>query len=280
MTTSEVTMSRGPVVTEAGTCDCTSTAGDPVDPEIKAPSGDTDHVCELAKCATDLVVAVCGIDLSGLAVFDPNGRATMVAASHNRTPDWEHLVVEPGDGIANQVLSKGGSVTLRHYEAESGSSGHLIDVYSGGEGAYGMLAVPIFQSEGIVGVLYGGLRRPEYIGDRGRTGLQNVGRLFAAGLGTDTSHAIQQMTDVVDVRDPAAPAGTSQRNNFGPYDTLTPRERTILKLLGDGMSTRSIAAEEFLAVNTVRSYVQSALWKLGAHSRLQAIAMARDLDLI
>jgi DNA-binding NarL/FixJ family response regulator len=61
---------------------------------------------------------------------------------------------------------------------------------------------------------------------------------------------------------------------------LTERERKILQFLADGASTRDIAAKEYLALNTVRSYVQSALWKLGAHTRLQAVAVARDLGLI
>jgi len=50
--------------------------------------------------------------------------------------------------------------------------------------------------------------------------------------------------------------------------------------LSKGLATKEVAAAEYLAVNTVRSYIQSALWKLGANSRLQAVAIARDVGLI
>src|SRR5438067_533198 len=65
---------------------------------------------ELARCTTDLIVAATGVDVSGLGMFDQEGGAVMLAASHHRSPEWEHLVVQPGDGVASRVLSLGGAV--------------------------------------------------------------------------------------------------------------------------------------------------------------------------
>jgi len=228
---------------------------------------------ELARCATDLIVAATGVDLSGLALYTDRGGAAMVAASQHRCPEWEHLTVEPGDGVASRVLHLGGTVTLKNYALESGSSQHLIEVFAEREGAYGMLAVPIQQSGAVIGILYGGVRRPEYIGDRGRTGLHNIANLFA---GTLPSAAAE----------PCCPSGAAADPvSSGPHHTplgcdLSDRERSILRLLSKGLATKEVAAAEFLAVNTVRSYIQSALWKLGANSRLQAVAIAREVGLI
>jgi DNA-binding NarL/FixJ family response regulator len=55
---------------------------------------------------------------------------------------------------------------------------------------------------------------------------------------------------------------------------LTERERQVLNLLADGRSNGLIAAELHLSVNTVRNYVQAILTKLGAHSKLEAVATA------
>jgi len=55
---------------------------------------------------------------------------------------------------------------------------------------------------------------------------------------------------------------------------LTQREREILGLLARGWSNKAIASELFLSVNTVRNYVQYVLNKLGAHSKLEAVATA------
>jgi PAS domain S-box-containing protein len=60
-----------------------------------------------------------------------------------------------------------------------------------------------------------------------------------------------------------------------PHPHLTPRQSQILHLLAHGRSTAQIAAELHIAVETVRNHVRRLLRALGAHSRLEAIAVAR-----
>jgi DNA-binding NarL/FixJ family response regulator len=53
---------------------------------------------------------------------------------------------------------------------------------------------------------------------------------------------------------------------------LTDRERSVLQLIGDGLSNREIAERLFLAEKTVKNYVTSVLAKLGMQRRTQAAA--------
>jgi DNA-binding NarL/FixJ family response regulator len=55
---------------------------------------------------------------------------------------------------------------------------------------------------------------------------------------------------------------------------LTRREREVLNLLADGRSNPAIAAHLVISVHTVRNHVQNVLAKLGAHSKLEAVAVA------
>ena len=59
-----------------------------------------------------------------------------------------------------------------------------------------------------------------------------------------------------------------------PPAALTPRETEVLRRIVAGQSTREMALEMNVATSTLRSYIKSVLAKLGAHSRLQAAAMA------
>lgn len=61
---------------------------------------------------------------------------------------------------------------------------------------------------------------------------------------------------------------------------LTPREREVLDLLAQGQSKEAIARRLFLSANTVRNHIQNILGKLGAHSRLEAVATATREGLI
>jgi DNA-binding NarL/FixJ family response regulator len=63
-------------------------------------------------------------------------------------------------------------------------------------------------------------------------------------------------------------------------ERLTPRELEILEMLARGMATKEIAAKLFLSVATVRWYVQQTIEKLEAHSKIEALARARELGLI
>ncbi len=56
---------------------------------------------------------------------------------------------------------------------------------------------------------------------------------------------------------------------------LTQRQKEVLCLLGEGASTRQIAEELSLSRETVRNYVRQVLRAFGAHSRLEAVAIAR-----
>jgi DNA-binding NarL/FixJ family response regulator len=66
----------------------------------------------------------------------------------------------------------------------------------------------------------------------------------------------------------------------GPPLDLTERERDVLRLLGEGLDSRAIAEESGLTVATVRTYVQTILRKLDAHSRLQAVMRAKEYGLL
>ena len=58
---------------------------------------------------------------------------------------------------------------------------------------------------------------------------------------------------------------------------LTPRERAVLDALLAGGTASTIAKEQFVTLNTVKTQLRSLYRKLGAHSREEAIAQAQRL---
>ena len=61
---------------------------------------------------------------------------------------------------------------------------------------------------------------------------------------------------------------------------LSERERQVLLCLAEGRSTADIGATLFISVHTVRSHVRHILEKLGAHSKLEAVVLARRAQLV
>lgn len=55
---------------------------------------------------------------------------------------------------------------------------------------------------------------------------------------------------------------------------LSPRELEVLQLLAQGESVEQVSRRLFLSLHTVRNHVRRILVKLGAHSQLEAVAIA------
>jgi DNA-binding NarL/FixJ family response regulator len=74
-----------------------------------------------------------------------------------------------------------------------------------------------------------------------------------------------------------APAGSAAEASAR---TLTARERETLALLDAGSGIGEIAEAFVVSRNTARKHVQAVLMKLGAHSQLEAVAIARREGLL
>jgi len=59
-------------------------------------------------------------------------------------------------------------------------------------------------------------------------------------------------------------------------DPLTERERAVLRLAGEGLSSQDIADRLHLSNGTVRNYLSEAIGKLGAANRVEAHRLARQ----
>jgi DNA-binding NarL/FixJ family response regulator len=64
------------------------------------------------------------------------------------------------------------------------------------------------------------------------------------------------------------------RQSAGGRTELTDREREILDLLAKGLSNADIAGQLTISVHTVRNHVANLSAKLGAHSKLEVLAIA------
>jgi DNA-binding NarL/FixJ family response regulator len=74
--------------------------------------------------------------------------------------------------------------------------------------------------------------------------------------------------------DSPAPARTA------PVIEVTPRERQVLELLGQGLDARVIARTLGISLHTSRGHVKSLLAKLHAHSQLEAVVNATRAGLL
>lgn len=59
-------------------------------------------------------------------------------------------------------------------------------------------------------------------------------------------------------------------------DPLTPRERDVLRAASDGSVNAEIARHLLLSEGTVRNYLSTAIQKIGARNRAEAVRMARE----
>ena len=101
--------------------------------------------------------------------------------------------------------------------------------------------------------------------------------------GSDLVSAVRTVAGGRSMLDPGATARVMARLR-GPrpsapdeLERLSPREREILELIGDGLTNRQIAERLFLAEKTVKNRISSILSKLGVGRRIQAAVIAERI---
>jgi DNA-binding NarL/FixJ family response regulator len=73
---------------------------------------------------------------------------------------------------------------------------------------------------------------------------------------------------------PAASAIARELRSPRPADALTPREREVLRLVGEGLQNKQIAKSLGIAERTAKYHIRQIMTKLGADNRAQAVALA------
>jgi DNA-binding NarL/FixJ family response regulator len=108
------------------------------------------------------------------------------------------------------------------------------------------------------------------------------GYLLKQILGQDLVTAVRTVAAGGSLLDPAATTAVLARMRrdaepAGPLAGLSDQERTVLDLIGEGLTNRQIGERMFLAEKTIKNYVSHLLAKLGMERRTQAAILATEL---
>ena len=105
--------------------------------------------------------------------------------------------------------------------------------------------------------------------------------------GSDLVSAVRTVASGQSMLDPATTARLMHSLRADPAETpslppelagLTPRERDVLALIGDGLTNREIGKKLYLSEKTVKNHISRMLAKLGVQRRVQAAVLATHLD--
>jgi DNA-binding NarL/FixJ family response regulator len=96
----------------------------------------------------------------------------------------------------------------------------------------------------------------------------------------DLVRAIRVVAEGGTYLDPTAAASLIAQRRRSPKRELTQRERDVLRELAEGKSNEQIGETLSISPQTVRTHLQKAMEKLGATTRVQAVAIALRESLI
>lgn len=190
-----------------------------------------------------------------------------------------------GEALAAALGARGHeavAVTTSAYEGVAAVATHRPDACvmdlrfpSGGDGLYAARVIRERYPETAV-LLLSGYTDPAVSAEAMRIGVAGL-------IGKDQN--IDRIAEALDligaggvvfepVSEPDEPAGPAHRGGVHPLSMLTPREKEVLRRIADGQGTAQMAREMNVTTGTLRTYVKNVLAKLGAHSRLEAAALA------
>ncbi|WP_454334910.1 response regulator transcription factor [Streptomyces glaucescens] len=250
---------------------------------------------------TGLPVAFGGLVEAGR----PRMRITELTGT--RTPALNALAVTSGNGLGGKAVALGRPCAVADYSASRQIS-HEYDVPVAAEGLRSVLAVPVVVRRRVRGVLYGALRTADPLGDRMLHAAVEAARdveqalvardearglLVAARVepgGDAAAGAVRERMREAHaalralaprIADPALRAELLQACGLLAPETvpdavrLAPREVDVLACVASG-ATNAVTAERLgLRPETVKSYLRSAMRKLGVRRRGEAVVAAR-----
>ncbi|KRV51512.1 response regulator [Wenjunlia vitaminophila] len=220
------------------------------------------------------------------------------------------LAVAAGNGLGGKAAALARPVSVADYPSARTIS-HEYDGAVAAEGMRALVAVPVIVRRTVRAVLYGGLRQPQVLGDRTLTAVVSAARELEQRLvareeaqrmlshlgapGTDPAweevrqvHAELRALAVrvgdetlrarlhdASARLAAAAAPAGERPAGPTTPGLSPREIDVLAMVARGRTNADTAEQLGLRTETVKSYLRSAMRKLGAHTRLEAVVTAR-----
>lgn len=237
--------------------------------------------------------------------------------SGTATESLRGLDVATGSGLGGKTLAMSRPYAVTDYSTSRVIS-HEYDGAVAAEGLRSVLAVPIVVRRRVRGVLYGALREPFALGDRPLGVAMDAARELEQALAVrDEAHRLLSFAQEPLTADPraweevrethtelralalripdvhlrqelltactrlaSAAAPDAGELRYLPAPQLTARELDVLSSIASG-ATNSAAADRLrLRPETVKSYLRSAMRKLGAHTRLEAVVAARRAGLL
>ncbi|MGJ5752510.1 LuxR family GAF modulated transcriptional regulator [Streptomyces puniciscabiei] len=257
------------------------------------------------RCATGLPVAFGGLVESGrpqIRISELSGTTTAALRS---------LAVTSGNGLGGKAVALARPCAVTDYPSSRQIS-HEYDVPVAAEGIRSVVAVPVVVRRRVRGVLYGALRSAQPLGDRTLGAAMAVARdveqalvvrdeargLLAAArpepAGGDQGAAWEQVREAhaalralaPRIGDPElraellAACGLLTAPPRSGGVTLAPRELDVLSWVAAGATNAAVAERLGLRAETVKGYLRSAMRKLGAHTRGEAVTAARRAGLL
>ncbi|MEU0004350.1 helix-turn-helix transcriptional regulator [Streptomyces sp. NPDC006314] len=255
--------------------------------------------------ATGLPVAFGGLVESGrpqIRISELSGTATAALRS---------LAVTSGNGLGGKAVALARPCAVTDYSSSRQIS-HEYDVPVAAEGIRSVLAVPVVVRRRVRGVLYGALRSAQPLGDRTLGAAMSVARdveqalvvrdeargLLAAGraepAGAEKGAAWEQVREAHAALRALAPRIADPRlraellsacgmltvSRPAGGTNLAPRELDVLSWVAAGATNAAVAERLGLRPETVKGYLRSAMRKLGAHTRGEAVTAARRAGLL
>lgn len=241
------------------------------------------------------------------------GSLTITELVGTSTDSLDHLFVRPGEGVGGGALASGRPTSVPDYISEPSIS-HQHDEAVRREGLRAIAAVPVLVEGRPRAVLYAATHRDSSLGDVVAEDLLRGSRVIGSEL--RVRDEVDRRVALLRGSEPAAEEGDRDareaiRIAYGDLvalarttddedlaarilqisselmgepavnaPALSPRESDVLSQVALGCTYPEVARRLSLQPGTVKSYMQTVMVKLGAHSRHEAVATARRLHLL